>query len=539
MAVRSPQQSLPDHLRALLTPAAYPHSVGTIELVQTHVSWVLLTGSFAYKIKRPVYYAFIDLRSAERRAFFCREELRLNQRFAPELYVDVCEITLYEGAARIGGAGAVIDHAVRMRQFPREDELDRLLAAGRIAEHELESFGRNLADIHIGLPIVSKEEPWGRPGHVRSLILENLEQCAQAGSVFGKSESSRALRSLLAERLEVLAVWLSHRLAAGRTRECHGDLHSSNVVRRDARLVAFDCLEFDPAFRWIDVADEIAFLLADLEVQGHRIHAYAFLSGYLAQSGDYEACRVLDLYKAHRALVRAKVTALTASQDDACDDLSEGRIRYEAYLNGAHTALGSRKPQLLLMAGLSGSGKTSLANRLAPLLEAIHLRSDVERKRLAGLSETVRSRSAIEQGLYEPKARTRVYEHLAQCAEHVLCGGNSVIVDATFDRHVHRALFRDLAARLGVDLRLIYCRAPPGVLRRRVAERFARGTDASEADLTVLRWQEAHAEPVFADEGLSSLDVDTTHAEPSPSISDLVRALRTYAVEMVSAARAN
>jgi hypothetical protein len=191
------------------------------------------------------------------------------------------------------------------------------------------------------------------------------------------------------------------------------------------------------------------------------------------------------------------------------------------------------------MAGLSGSGKTWLADRLAPLLEAIHLRSDVERKRLAGLAETVRSRSAIEQELYEPKARTRVYEHLAQCAEHMLCGGYPVIIDATFDRREYRALFRDLAARLGVGLRLIYCRAPPDVLRRRVAERFAHGTDASEADLAVLRWQEAHAEPVLADEGLSSLDVDTTHAESSPSMSDLVRALRTYAFEVVSAARAN
>jgi predicted kinase len=428
-----------------------------------------------------------------------------------------------------------------MRQFPREDELDRLLASGRIAEHELESFGRNLADIHIGLPIGSKEDPWGRPDHVRSLILENVEQCARAGNVFGKGERVRALRPLFAERLEALADWMSQRLAAGRIRECHGDLHSSNVVRRDARLVPFDCLEFDPAFRWIDVADEIAFLLADLEVQGHRTHAYAFLSGYLAQSGDYEACRVLDLYKAHRTLVRAKVTALTSARhEDACDvDLSKGRSQYEAYLDGAHTALGSRKPLLLLMAGLSGSGKTWLANRLAPPLEAIHLRSDVERKRLAGLSETVRSRSAIEQGLYEAKARARVYEHLAQCAEHVLCGGYPVIVDATFDRREHRALFRELAARLGVGLRLISCHAPLDVLRRRVAERLAHGTDASEADPPVLRWQEAHAEPVLADEGLSTLEVDTTHAEPTPSISDLVRALGMYPAGVISAARAN
>ena len=519
------QRELPVHLRALLRQDAYPHPVETVELVETHVSWVLLTGAFAYKIKRPVQYAFIDLRSAERRAFFCREELRLNQRFAAELYLEVCEITSVHGEARIGGTGPVIDHAVRMHQFRREDELDRLLASGRIEARELEAFGRSLAHIHAQLPVAPQARPWGRPDRVRALILENLEQCIEAGARLGDSDGLRALGPRLTQRLEVLTPCLVQRRAADRVRECHGDLHVRNIVRRAGRLLAFDCLEFDPAFRWIDVADEIAFLLADLDVLGHPTHANAFLNGYLAEGGDYQACRVVDLYKAHRALIRAKVTALAYAGQIRSVGREQARRQYEAYVGGARGALASRQPLLVLMMGLSGSGKSWLASRLAPLLGAIHLRSDTERKRLAALPGMAQSASAIQQQRYSPEAKARVYEYLADCAQQVLGGGYAAIIDATFARREDRARFCRLAARLGVRLRVVSCRAAQDVLRARVAERHARGTDASEADLDVLRWQEAHAEPVMADEGLVELEVDTTGNEPAPSIDDLVKAL--------------
>jgi uncharacterized protein len=167
-------------LRALMTPAAYPHPAASIELVQTHVSWVLLTGLFAYKIKRPVHYPFIDLRTPARRAFLCEEEFRLNRRWAPQLYVDVCDVTSVGGEARIGGQGRVVDRTVRMIQFAREDELERLLAEARIEAPELEAFGRSLAGIHARLPVAPAHAAWGRPDTVRSLVLENLEQCARA-----------------------------------------------------------------------------------------------------------------------------------------------------------------------------------------------------------------------------------------------------------------------------------------------------------------------------------------------------------------------
>lgn len=517
--------ALPPALHALLTPAAYPHPVDSIELVQTHISWVLLTGRFAYKIKRPVRYDFVDLRSALHRAFLCREELRLNRRFAPELYLDVCDITSDAGEAKIAGSGEVIEHAVRMVQFARADELDRLLAAGRVETSALEAFGRSLAGIHARLPAVPADAPWGRAAQVREILLENLAQCARASAPYGDPGRLDALQRTMCDRLERAMPRFELRRAAGRVRECHGDLHADNVVMQGGRLLAFDCLEFSEAFRWIDVADEIAFLRADLGVLGYPAHAHAFLGGYLAESGDYGACGVLDVYGAHRALVRAKVTALAlpALSSPVERDAELGRL--EAYVGAARAALEPARPVLVLMQGYSGSGKTWLARRLAPVLRAIHLRSDVERKRLAGLPELGRSDSPAGRGLYAPEASARTYEHLAGCAEQVLEGGLTAIVDATFGRREERARFRELAGRLGVRLHLVSCRAAPDVLRRRVGARLARAEDASEADLGIVQWQEAHAEPLADDEGLDVIEVDTTGDDPLPGVGALARRL--------------
>ncbi len=528
---RSSQHVLPRRLRGLLAPAAYPHAVDSIELVQTHISWVLLTGRYAYKIKRPVVYPFVDLRSAERRAFLCHEELRLNRRFAPQLYLDVCDITSEEGEARIGGSGEAIEHAVRMVQFSREDELDRLLAAGRIEPAALEAFARSVAGIHERLPVAPAGAHWGRAGQVRSIVLENLEQCLQASARCGDPQRLDALRPMLSDRLDRLAGRLEQRRAAGRVRECHGDLHACNIVLRDGRLVAFDCLEFSEEFRWIDVADEVAFLLADLKARGYGAHAHAFRGGWLAESGDFGACQVLDLYEAHRALVRAKVTALGWTGLARADEVDIGLARreHDAYLTVAEAALAPKRPFLALVSGFSGSGKTWLANRLAPRLGAVHLRSDVERKRLAGLPESARTSSPLRQGLYAPAASALVYEHLAACAEQVVAGGCPAIVDATFGRQGDRARFHALAGRLGVPLRLVHCRASPAVLRERVARRQALGTDASEADLQILRWQQENAQPAAADEGFAARDVDTTAGDPVPSFDELAAWLRAAA----------
>ncbi|HUN76375.1 MAG TPA: AAA family ATPase [Steroidobacteraceae bacterium] len=505
---------LPPHLAALATARAYPHPVDSVEVIETHISWVLLAGEFAYKIKRPVRYAFIDLREPAHRKHLCEEEVRLNRRFAPELYVDVCEVVSVGGQARIGGHGMVLEHAVRMRRFGRDEELDRLLDTRRVAPSELEAFGRELALIHAHLPATTRAARWGQPVEIQSLIIRNLIECAQAARVFGTEAEVRALQVPLESRLPPVAAWMAARRASGRVRECHGDLHSRNVVRLGGRLVAFDCIEFEPAFRWIDVAEEVAVLSSDLAARDRPLHAHAFRGGYLAQSGDYNLCRLLRLYEAHRALVRAKVAALSAADVSSAlerEPLLQEHLRLLAHASAAVRSWGA-KPPLILMSGLSGSGKTWLARPLAERLGAIHLRSDVERKRAAGLGERSQTHSALGGGLYARAASEAVYEDLARGAEDVIVGGYGAIVDAAFLQRAQRAPFLALARRLNVKLWLVSCDAPVGVLRARIAQRRRSGRDASEADQAVLEWQMAHREPVQPQEGIDAIEVST--AEP-------------------------
>jgi aminoglycoside phosphotransferase family enzyme/predicted kinase len=510
---------LPESLATLLEPGAYPHFVDRIELLTTHISWVLLAGDYAYKIKRPVRYPFIDLTSLERRRLLCEEELRLNRRFAPELYIEVCKVVGAGGGARMRSqesapAGdspegqTILEYAVRMHRFSREEELDQLLDRHRIEPPALEAFGHELAQIHARAPAAAATSPWGRPEAIHSELIRNLLECADAAALFGSAGEVLELRSALQARSEICMPWMGARRGQGRIRECHGDLHSRNIVRIQGRLRAFDCLEYEPAWRWIDTADEIAFLTSDLTARARPLHAQAFRGGYLAESGDYQACRLLSLYEAHRALVRAKVAALEAAQrPDAAsqDGLRRGHLRLLAF---AARALTPKRPRLLLMSGLSGSGKTWLARQLAERLSAVHVRSDVERKRRAGLRELTPSHSRLGEDLYSPQATATLYADLERAAEEVLSGGISVIVDATFLERAQRARFVGLAARCGMRLQLIWCEAPEPLLRARITERMRVKRDASEADLGVLAWQLARAEEPAAEETMDVLRMD-------------------------------
>jgi aminoglycoside phosphotransferase family enzyme/predicted kinase len=513
--------SFPASLAFLQTAEAYPHPVERVRLIETHVSWVLLAGAFAYKIKRPVCYPFVDMRSPEQRHFYCREELRLNRRFAPDLYLDVVPITSDGVRARIEGTGNVIEHAVRMRQFDTREELDRLLAEGREEPGELAEFGEHLAEIHDRLPMINPGERYGGLPLVTASLRENLEQAEGLSRRAGFGLEAHAIRHALFERLDAVSALIEVRHAGGRVRECHGDLHCRNVVRRNGRLIAFDGLEFEPAFRWIDVAEEVAFLFMDLMRRGGHAHANALVNGYLGKGGDYQAARLLHLYGAHRALVRAKVAALE-SGGTADDARRQHASDHGAYIDCARSLLERRSPVLILMSGLSGSGKTWLAQRLAGRIGAIHVRSDVERKRLAGIVAS--SPSGIEQGLYGREENDRTYRRLASCVADILAGGFCAIADATFQRRADRALFSRLATDAGVPLLLIRCRAPVEVLRARILDRTRKGKDPSDANLAVLERQQATFESIDPGEALEVMDADTTRASIVDEIEHTLKA---------------
>jgi uncharacterized protein len=484
--------SLPDELAGLLGAEAYPHPSETPTLIETHISWILLTGTFAYKLKKPVHFDFVDFSTLERRGHFCREELRCNRAFAPSLYLDVVAVVRDEqGRVRMGGDGEVLEWAVRMRQFPSHCQLDRRLAAGALEPGVLREFGASLAAVHAIAPSMrcGADELDVR---VLDPMRDNFAALqALTGSVADHQHLAE-LRTRSEGDAQELQPLLESRLREGWIRECHGDLHLGNLVLLGESVVAFDCLEFNPDLRWIDPQSDVAFLYMDCLVRGRTDLGYAFLDGYLNVAGDYSGVRLLPFYALYRAMVRAKVAALRESQraaEQTRQSAATPAPSARAYLAWMDSRLSRQAGALVLMCGLSGSGKSYLAERLAPRLPAVRLRSDVARKVAAGLAVDASAASSVGEGLYRSEVTAAVYDHLAEVAVELLRRGEHVIVDATFLDGERRRRFLALAETVGSQATVLWCDAPLAVLRKRVEARAAAGGAASDADLAVLESQ--------------------------------------------------
>ena len=492
----------------LLNAEAFAHPVDCLESLETNTSWVVLTGKYAYKIKRSVALEFLDMTTLERRRFLCNEELRLNRRLAPDLYLNVVGIVRDADGLHVDGRGEAVEYAVRMRQFDRSQELSSLLVRGDVAADEIGSFAVRLADFHASAARAADAGQFIHTEYMRGAVLGNL--AILSSHLHGQAEIPElgALIDWTNEFLDEALPWFRRREQAGWIRECHGDLHARNIVRWRGKLTPFDCLEFDPKLRWIDIVSDIAFLFMDLTARGRQDLAYSFLNRYLEVTGDYDGIRLLRFYAVYRALIRAMVDALAAEQNpsrrDECCRRFEARVRIAAEL-----VRPLPPPALILMHGPSGSGKTSLSERLVGELGAVRIRSDVERKRLAGASAGQLRPAGIELGIYAPQLTARTYAHLRDCAQACLEGGVTTIVDAAFLRRADRNDFLDLAARMAVPCRIVSCAAERAVLAQRVRVRRRAGADPSDADVKVLDHQLRTLEPLTADERAHVTLVDT------------------------------
>ncbi|HET9694267.1 MAG TPA: AAA family ATPase [Steroidobacteraceae bacterium] len=495
------------------TPGAYAalHAVsGTIGCVETHVSWVFLTGACAYKVKKPLRLSFLDYSTAARREWACREELRLNRRYAPDLYLEVVPIAGRPEAPRVGATDApAFEHAVRMVQFDPAQELTQLVQAGAITSAEIAQLGAELWQVHDGAAPAEPASPFGTAAVVHRATLDNFDEIARslpAARGFDLAE----MRAYVEHAFQRLEPRMDLRKHQGSVRECHGDLHCGNIVRWGGRLVAFDGLEFDPALRFIDVASDLAFLAMDLSAHGRDDLRRTWLDAWTAASGDYAAVELLPYYETYRALVRAKVAALRGQQ--AAAPLAH------QYLDWARHQSARRAPTLVVMAGLSGSGKTWLARRIAEAIDGLHVRSDVERKRLAGLAPLASSGSARDAGIYTQEFNRRTYARLRECVRCCLQGGENVIVDAANLRRDEREAFVRIAAELGARAHLVHCQAPLDVLRARIVARSATGADASEATAALLERQPSWWEALYEAERTMTLELDTSRPEQVEAI---------------------
>ena len=513
-------------IAALREPARYPHPVGRVELLQTHISCILLAGDYAYKIKKPVNLGFLDFSTLAARRYYCEEELRLNRRTAPALYLDVLAIGGSESAPVIGGGGAAIEYALRMRRFDQDDLLDRMARRGALAPQHIDALARGLAAFHAQIERAGAGRAFGSPERILAPALQNFEQMLPLASAKADIALLARLRDWSAREHAALAGVFAARKRDGWVRECHGDLHLGNIALLEGVPTPFDGIEFNPDFRWTDVMNEVAFLAMDL--LDHRLPrlAFRFLNAYLEFTGDYAGLRVLRFYLVYRALVRAKVSCLRVHQAGmATRDKGEVEREYRRHLYLAERLAAPAHAALLIMHGLPGSGKTTIAQGLLEALGAVRLRADVERKRLFGIAAEARSGSGLDAGLYAPGASRRTYARLAELARAVLAARYPVIVDAAFLKRAERERFAGLARDAGARFLIAACTAPAATLRARVAAREREARDASEAGLAVLERQFATAEPLGEDEAGHTLTLAAGRGAAAPEAAALARRL--------------
>ncbi len=480
-------------IASLNNPAAFGHAVSYIKLIETHISWILLTGDYAYKIKKPVNFGFLDFSTLQKRRYYCREELRLNRRFAPQIYLDVVEIRGSETLPHIGGSGEVVEYAIKMIEFPQTCLLSSYAADHRFGADIVDAIADKLSDTHATADRAGTETDYGSAAQATHWSGENLVHIATAISPEYLPNSYFELKRWYQENSELPAL-IETRKRDGFVRECHGDLHLGNMAMIDGQVTLFDCIEFNPALRWIDTISEAAFVAMDLNARGYPGYCWRFLNRYFENCGDYGAVALLRYYFVYRALVRAKVEALRVEQEAGSeDDYTQLIAPARGYIDLAGRWAGSHRAGLILMHGLSGSGKSTVAAQLVEILGAIHIRSDVERKRLYGYGAEQRSGSALDQGIYTAQATEATYRRLGELAATIIDADFTVIVDATLLDKSRRRQLLDIESDRQFNRIIIDCRAPVAELRRRIV---GRGRDASEASLEVLEQQIATHQPI-------------------------------------------
>lgn len=507
-------------LEQMRDPAFYPHEVTQdVHVVQTHISYVFLTGPYAYKIKKPVDLGFLDFTTLELRKHYCDEELRLNRRFAPSLYLDVVPIFPRDDRFSFeppDPKAEPAEYALKMRQFREEDLLTHCLDRGEVTEDHMRQVAEKLVAAHAAAETNERIAAFGAPERIRTIMDENFDITERYVGRTIEREQFEAIRNGVYGVIDGDLAAIAGRARNGYTRECHGDLHLRNMCWFAGEIQFFDCIEFNEKYRYIDVMYELAFLAMDLEYRDAPALANVLVNAYLELSGDYGGATLLPMYMAVRALVRGNVSSILHDEPDVAaeerDHALESARQHFAY---AARRVEANAPRLILVCGLSGVGKTSVARELAKRLGAIHLRSDVIRKHAYGVSLDERSTA-----IYSPEQTTATYRRLVEIAAPLLAHGWAVILDATF----RDAAFRQDALRVArerhVPVSIVHLHAPPEVLAQRIRQRTA---DASDATPELLAEQAAQFEPFSTEERQRLLDIDATRRIPFDDLAGRLR----------------
>jgi len=462
---------------------AYPFYTESVTMLQTHVSLLFFTGRKVYKVKKDVTFDFLDFSSLERRRYYCEEELRLNRRLSPEMYLKMVPITRNElGELSVEGEGDVVEYAVKMRQLPKEKMLDCLLEKGDLSETILDELVDKLAKFHATSECGDSVKKYGELENISHIVKGNLDVLEKELP----SQQYEYLKSYFQKFIKSNENIFEKRIDENRIRDGHGDLHAGNICITDEGIMIYDCIEFSPAYRCADVACDIAFLAMDLDKRGHKETSNSLVKKYVEKVKDPDIYAVIDFYKAYRALVRAKVAVLKMS---SCD-LLEGEKKQAIQEKRDYVRLAisyCAKPFLIITCGLPGSGKSWISHKLSQIFDAVILRTDVIRKELAGISPTQSGGGEFEEGIYTEKFTEKTYQTTLDRAEKQLSDNRVVVVDAGFARRSQRDLFRKLAEDKSYPFILFHVSCADSVIRDRMELRKKDREEVSDAGFDVYQ----------------------------------------------------